>query len=82
MPIDLNGTIYKLCLLDTNAISEMVKHPSREFRNFINRMLPRKVLPCFSVLVSWSYGNVKTFTRVFLNYFRYIPASYLKATTK
>ena len=32
--IEINGNQYRLCLVDTNAISEMVKNPKREFKNF------------------------------------------------
>jgi hypothetical protein len=40
--IILNGNPYRLCLLDTNAISEMVKNPKREFANFQNWALREK----------------------------------------
>src|SRR5205814_3160778 len=47
--ITLNGTNYKLCLLDTNAVSEMVKQPVVLGR-FLAWSLtsPPFFLPCFS----------------------------------
>lgn len=50
MPITFpNGSIYKLCLLDTNALSEIVKHPMNEGRSFIERFPPSEFVPCFLV---------------------------------
>jgi len=50
MPITLpNGSNYKLCLLDTNALSEIVKHPTREGRGYIELFPPNEYVPCFTV---------------------------------
>jgi hypothetical protein len=47
--IDVNGTDYRLCLLDTNALSEMVKHPDVLIRYFRWAMSERPhFVPCFS----------------------------------
>lgn len=79
MPIELNGSLYKLCLVDTNAISEMVKHPSREFRNFIDRMLPRKFLPCFSVFSVLELRQRQDIYESFLELFSVYPCLVLKS---
>jgi hypothetical protein len=78
MPIDLNGTIYKLCLLDTNAISEMVKHPSREFRHFIDLTISRKFLPCFSVFCVLELRQRQDLYEKFLDLFSIYPCLVLK----
>ena len=44
-----SGKTYKLCLLDTNALSEIVKRPSREGRHFVERFGPEEHVPCFTI---------------------------------
>ena len=43
-----SGKTYKLCLLDTNALSEIVKRPGREGRYFVEHFGPEKHVPCFT----------------------------------
>lgn len=47
--LTLNGTDYRLCLLDTNAVSEMVKHPE-SLGHFLTWSLGERpvFIPCFS----------------------------------
>lgn len=47
--LTLNGTEYRLCLLDTNAVSEMVKHPE-SLGNFLAWSLGEQpvFIPCLS----------------------------------
>ena len=42
---------YPLCLLDTMAVSEMVKRPGGLFRHFLewSHDAPRMFVPCFTV---------------------------------
>lgn len=50
MPVTLpNGSTYKLCLLDTNALSEIVKYPTVVGRGYIERFPPTMYVPCFTV---------------------------------
>jgi len=79
MPIDLNGTIYKLCLLDTNAISEMVKRPSQEFRHFTDLTLPKFYLPCFSVFSVLELRQRQDLYEKFLDLFSIYPCFILKS---
>jgi hypothetical protein len=44
----VSGNAYKICLLDTNAISEIVKRPAVEGRGFIERFPPGTYAPCFT----------------------------------
>lgn len=45
-----SGTTYKLCLLDTNAISEIVKYPEVEGKVFIKKFLiHRGYAPCITI---------------------------------
>lgn len=50
MPWKANsGNIYKLCLLDTNAISEILKYPMNEGIGFTTKYPPSEYAPCFSI---------------------------------
>lgn len=49
MPVTLpNGSLYKLVLLDTNALSEIVKNPDNEGEGFKKRFPPGEFVPCFT----------------------------------
>lgn len=48
--LTINGNSYRLCLLDTNAVSEMVKHPL-VLRHFFTWSLSTEPIfvPCYSI---------------------------------
>ncbi len=46
--IAASGNSYRLSLLDTNGISEIVKRPTIEGRGFIERYPPDAYVPCFT----------------------------------
>ena len=77
--IVINGKPYKLCLLDTNAVSEMVKNPAREFRNFIEKFIPEKHVPCFSVFSILELRRSPAVFSGFLDYFSAFPCLILKS---
>lgn len=75
MPITLpNGSIYKLCLLDTNALSEIVKQPSNEGRGYIERFPPSEYVPCFTVYNLFEIRRVPETFRKFVAFFRIYPS--------
>lgn len=77
--LEINGNSYRLCLLDTNAVSEMVKNPDREFSTFLECLLPRGHTPCFSL---FSILELRQRTDVygrFLDYFSVFPSLVLKS---
>jgi len=43
-----DGKEYKLCLLDTNIISEISKNPSREGKKFVKKVLENSWIPCIT----------------------------------
>ncbi|WP_159437153.1 PIN domain-containing protein [Halanaerobium kushneri] len=72
------GNTYKLCLLDTNAVSEIIKNPKREGRGFITRFPPGKFVPCITI-----YNLIELRRKVeifdkFLNFFSLYPFFLLK----
>lgn len=44
-----SGNIYRLCLLDTNALSEILKNPSKEGRGFIENYDLSSHVPCLTI---------------------------------
>jgi len=44
-----SGKEYLLCLLDTNAISEILKNTKLEGKNFFERYPPTSIAPCFTI---------------------------------
>ncbi len=75
MPITLpNGSSYKLCLLDTNALSEIVKYPSNEGRGYIERFPPREFIPCFTVYNLIELRRKPKVFRKFVEFFSNYPS--------
>ena len=77
--IELNGNTYRLCLIDTNVVSEMLKHPQREFANFITKYIPDKCIPCFSIWTILELRESRELLPAFLEYFSAIPCAILKS---
>lgn len=75
MPITLpNGSCYKLCLLDTNALSEIVKNPTIEGRGYVERFPPSEYVPCFT---PYNLIELRRDTHVFarfVDFFRVYPS--------
>jgi len=75
MPITLpNGSNYKLCLLDTNALSEIVKRPSNEGRGFIKRFPPSEFIPCFTIYNLFELRRRLDVFRKFVKFFSVYPS--------
>ena len=49
MPVDFNGTIYRLAYLDTNVISEVSKRQEPERSALIELLISERIAPCYSV---------------------------------
>jgi len=77
--ITLNGNTYKLCLIDTNAASEMVKYPDPVFRHFDEAMKPNKYIPCFSVFTILELRHREDVYKRFLETFSILPCFVLKS---
>ena len=75
----LNGNQYSLCLIDTNVLSEMLKNPKREFKNYLELFSPGEYIPCTSL---FTILEIRKDTKVydsFLNYFSVFPFIILKS---
>jgi hypothetical protein len=75
MPVKLpNGSRYKLCLLDTNALSEIVKRPTNEGRGFVERFPPSEFVPCFTVYNLFELRRQPDVFRKFVKFFGNYPS--------
>jgi hypothetical protein len=76
--ITINGNEYKLCLLDTNVLSEMIKNPDREFRNFVDGLFLEGNLPCFSLFSILELRQCNDLYAEFIDLFSAFPCLFLK----
>src|SRR5215216_1347361 len=77
--ITLNGNTYKLCLIDTNAASEMVKRPDPIMRHFFEAIKPNEYIPCFSVFTILELREREDIYKRFLETFSIFPCLILKS---
>ena len=73
-----NGSTYKLCLLDTNALSEIVKHPTNEGRGYIERFSPEEYVPCLTVYNLIEIRRDPDVFRKFAAFFKVYPSFLVK----
>ena len=76
--ITLNGNTYKLCLIDTNVVSEMMKRPNPLMRHFFERMPPSEYIPCFSLFTILELRERDDVYQRFLEMFSKFPCCILK----
>jgi hypothetical protein len=85
--VEINGTPYTLCLLDTNAVSEIVKWPLREGRAFIERFAygaggGPTAIPCISPFTIIELRESPTVLDRFAEVFGVLPSAVLKGYTQ
>ena len=73
-----SGKSYQLCLLDTNAISEILKNKNYEGKHFIERFPPTDFAPCFSFYNLIELRRSKDVYTKFLSFFSIYPIFLLK----
>lgn len=79
MPITLpNGSTYKLCLLDTNALSEIVKYPKNEGRGFVESFSPKEFVPCFTAYNLIELRRQSDVYNKFIEFFSVYPSLIMK----
>lgn len=76
--IELGGKKYKLCLLDSNILSEMMKYPKVYFKNALNMFHPSDNIFCFSPFVISEIKRHKIVFDNFVEYFSIFPAYFVK----
>ena len=79
--ISIGGTNYRLCLLDTNAVSEMAKRPEQEFRHFLDWIEHSGALaiPCASPFTIIELRRRPAVYRAFLEIFGAYPFALVRA---
>lgn len=73
-----SGKSYQLCLLDTNAISDILKNKNSEGKHFVERFPPTDYTPCFSFYNLIELRRSKDVYRKFLSFFSIYPIFLLK----
>ena len=73
-----SGNTNKLCLLDTNALSEIIKHPKSEGRGFVERFGPSTFAPCFTVYNLIELRRKQSLFNSFVEFFAKYPCFLLK----
>ena len=80
--LQINGTDYRLCLLDTNAVSDMLKDRKRAFSNYLTWSLsgPAPVaVPCFSLFTILELRQSLLVYGEFTDVFQTVPCLFLKS---
>lgn len=73
MPIEVEGTVYRLWALDTGVLSHMLKDRKTKMRRFVETSLPSKSVPCISI---WSILELRKRLELyaaFLEFFSVCP---------
>ncbi len=76
--IVLNGTQYRLCLLDTNALSEMLKDPKGALRNFLLRFGQSGWIAAYSAFTLFELNQWDGLLDSFVEHFSFLPSILLK----
>jgi len=77
--INLNGTEYKLLLVDTNIISEVIKNEHQEFRTLMEWYTSQRIVICFSFFTILEIRKTPALYKQFLKLFSVIPCVFLKS---
>lgn len=76
----MGNNTYRLCLLDTNAVSEMAKRPDQEFRHFLAwQQASGIVIPCASPFTIIELRRRPEVYRAFLELFGKFPFALVHA---
>jgi len=73
-----SGKEYSLCLLDTNAISEILKNPNNEGKGFIEKFPPLSFVPCFTIYNVIELRRITKLYEKFLDFFSIYPIFIVK----
>lgn len=73
-----SGKTYKLCLLDTNALSEIVKRLAREGRGFVEEFPPSSWVPCWTIYNLIELRRAVSVYEQWLSVFSVYPSFVLK----
>lgn len=78
--ITLRGNQYKLCLIDTNIISEMIIRYDKFLGNYFIKFNLGEFIPCFSIFTILELRQRKAVYNQFLDLFTKIPCLIVKNT--
>ena len=73
-----SGNEYQLILLDTNALSEIIKHPLNEGRVFIEKCSPKDHAPCLTIYNLIELRRKSKLFKEYVEFFSLYPSFLLK----
>lgn len=73
-----SGNEYRLCLLDTNALSEILKYPLNERRGFVEKYGPKDHVPCLTVYSLIEIRRKLELFKQYIEFFSHYPSFLLK----
>lgn len=73
-----SGNKYRLCLLDTNALSEIIKHPLNEGRGFIEKCNPKDHATCLTIYNLIELRRKSKLFKEYVEFFSLYPSFLLK----
>jgi len=77
--ITLNGRDYKLLLLDTNILIEIIRNQNNELKNFWRWFNSERYIICFSIFTILELKKSSSVYQQFLDLFSIIPCAILKS---
>lgn len=73
-----SGNKYRLCLLDTNALSEIIKNPLNEGRGFVEKCSPKDHVPCITIYNLIELRRKAELFQQYIKFFSHYPGFLLK----
>ena len=73
-----SGNTYRLCLLDTNAISEIIKNPRNEGMGFVKKFGPDGHVPCITIYSIIELRRKKDLFQQYIEFFSNYPSFLIK----
>ena len=77
--IKIGNELYRLCLLDTNVLSEIIRNKNNERSSFItNFSISNGIIPCFSIWSVIELRKAPDIYKDFIKFFSIVPCCLLK----
>ena len=78
MPVDFNGTIYRLTYLDTNVVSEVSKRKEPERSALLELFISERIAPCYSTFSILEIMERPELFESYIEFFAILPSVIVK----
>lgn len=75
--LEINGNKYNLCLLDTNALSNLLKSPENWIKHIDNKFDISKTILCYSIFTLSELWYIPDLFKIYLDFFSTFPSAVL-----